>query len=64
MDITTERITISAYLAGGRPARNLKEAQYVVEKYSDKNQIPPDWRLLDTIELEKRKYRIWKKKSR
>ena len=64
MDITAERIIVSAYLAGGRPARNLKEAQYVVEKYSDKNKIPADWRLLDIIELGKRKYRIWKKKSR
>ena len=58
---TRERIIVSAYLAGGREANNLKEAHYVVEKYSDKNQIPADWRLLDTTKLGKDTYRIWKK---
>ena len=61
MDMKNERIIVSAYLAGGRSARNIKEADYIIEQYSDRNQIPADWRLLDTVELGKRKYRIWKK---
>ena len=61
MDMTSERIIVSAYLAGGREARNLKEAHYVVEKYTAGNKIPADWRLLDTVKLGKEQYRIWKK---
>ena len=61
LDMTNERIIVSAYLAGGREARNLKEAHYVVEKYTAGNKIPADWRLLDTVKLGKEQYRIWKK---
>lgn len=61
MDMTSDRIIVSAYLIGGRPARNLKEAHYVIEKYSEKNPIPADWQLLETVKLKKHQYRIWKK---
>ena len=55
------RVTEAAYLVKGRVADNLNEADYVIDKYSPLNQLPPGLRLLGEAKLGKEKYRIWKK---
>ena len=56
------RVITSAYIARGRVVGKLKEADYVVEKYSEKNRLPRGLILLNSVELGKETYRIWKKK--
>lgn len=55
------RVIVAAYLVKGRVTDNLNEADYVIDKYSPLNQLPPGLRLLGEAKLGKEKYRIWKK---
>lgn len=55
------RVTQAAYLVKGRLADNLNEADYVIDKYSPLNQLPPGLRLLGEAKLGKERYRVWKK---
>ncbi|MBR4664505.1 MAG: hypothetical protein IKO93_11590, partial [Lentisphaeria bacterium] len=55
------RQSISAFLAKGRVTDKFYEADYVVEKYTENNRLPHGLVLLREVNLEKEKYRIWKK---
>lgn len=55
------RHTTSAFLAHGRVTDKFYEADYVVEKYAENNQLPDGLLLLREVDLGKEKYRIWKR---
>jgi len=55
------RVIVAAYMAKGRVADNLNEADYVIDRYSPHNQLPSGLQLLGEANLGKEKYRIWKR---
>ncbi len=57
------RITISAYLIRARVAGNLNEADYVVERCTKHNRLPPGLVLLRKIKYGKEEYQVWKKQN-
>ena len=54
------RLILSAYLARGSVTDNLKEADYIVELYSEKDRLPPGLVLMQKNIIGKEEYRIWK----
>ena len=57
------RVILSAYLARGSVTDNLKEADYIVELYSEKDRLPPGLDLLQKNKIGEQEYRIWKRKN-
>ena len=55
------RVITSAYLVRGRVTGKLKEADYIVERWSEENQLPPGLVPVEKITVGKEEYRIWKK---
>ena len=57
------RIILAAYLVRGSVTENLKEADYIVELYSEMNRLPPGLVLMQKNKIGKEEYRIWKRKK-
>lgn len=57
------RVTLAAYLAGGRPVFPADNADYILEKCSEKNQLPENLEFMADWKFRKDAYRLWKKKK-
>ena len=57
------RVTLAAYLAEGRPVFPADDADYILEKCSEKNQLPENLEFMADWKFGKDAYRLWKRKK-